>query len=159
MEAACDLAAASPLASLTWTGRGRAPLGYIKGMAVMFAACYARLGTPDTAVASMTVPVGSTGRDALARYGVAPGGKADILRSLFALLIGLGMRESSGNYTEGRDTTADNVTADTAEAGLFQQSWNSSAASPATSGSDDTFDVTTGVPLAIASSGGRPNPS
>ncbi len=35
----------------------------------------------------------------------------------------------------------------------------STAASPATSGSDDTFDVTTGVPLAIASSGGSPNPS
>src|SRR5262249_36957420 len=33
------------------------------------------------------------------------------------------------------------------------------AASPATSGSDDTFDVTTGVPLAIASSGGGPKPS
>src|SRR5207253_10657936 len=33
------------------------------------------------------------------------------------------------------------------------------AALPATSGSDDTFDVTTGVPLAIASSGGSPKPS
>ena len=30
---------------------------------------------------------------------------------------------------------------------------------PTTSGSDDVFDVTTGVPLAIASSGGRPKPS
>ena len=35
----------------------------------------------------------------------------------------------------------------------------SSAASPTTSGSDETFDVTTGAPLAIASSGGRPKPS
>ena len=35
----------------------------------------------------------------------------------------------------------------------------SSAASPTTSGSDDTFDVMTGVPAAIASSGGRPKPS
>ena len=33
------------------------------------------------------------------------------------------------------------------------------AASPTTSGSDDTFEVMTGVPLAIASSGGRPKPS
>ena len=33
------------------------------------------------------------------------------------------------------------------------------AASPTTSGSDETFDVITGVPLAIASSGGSPNPS
>ena len=35
----------------------------------------------------------------------------------------------------------------------------SSAASPATSGSDETFEVTTGVPHAMASSGGSPNPS
>jgi hypothetical protein len=35
----------------------------------------------------------------------------------------------------------------------------STAASPTTSGSEDTFEVTTGVPLAMASSGGRPNPS
>ena len=55
---------------------------------------------------------------------------ADTLRHLFVLLIGLGMRESSGRYCEGRDTTADNVTADTAEAGLFQTSWNAHAASP-----------------------------
>ena len=54
---------------------------------------------------------------------------ADTLRHLFVLLIGLGMRESSGRYCEGRDTTADNVTADTAEAGLFQTSWNAHVAS------------------------------
>ena len=35
----------------------------------------------------------------------------------------------------------------------------SSAASPTTSGSDETFEVITGVPLAIASSGGSPKPS
>jgi hypothetical protein len=35
----------------------------------------------------------------------------------------------------------------------------SSAASPATSGREETFEVTTGVPLAMASSGGSPNPS
>ena len=35
----------------------------------------------------------------------------------------------------------------------------SSAASPTTSGSDDTLEVMTGVPLAIASSGGSPKPS
>ena len=47
-----------------------------------------------------------------------------------SLLLGLGMRESSGNYSEGRDMSASNVTGDTAEAGLFQQSWNSHSASP-----------------------------
>jgi Putative peptidoglycan binding domain len=39
--------------------------------------------------------------------------------------MGLGMRESSGKHCEGRDQSASNTTSDTAEAGLFQQSWNS----------------------------------
>jgi hypothetical protein len=51
------------------------------------------------------------------------------LRHLFVLMIGLGMRESSGNHWEGRDLSADNVTADTCEAGLFQTSWNVSSCS------------------------------
>src|SRR5262249_50719731 len=48
----------------------------------------------------------------------------DTLRHLFVLLIGLGMRESSGRYCEGRDRSASNVTGETAEAGLFQTSYN-----------------------------------
>jgi hypothetical protein len=40
------------------------------------------------------------------------------------------MRESSGRYCAGRDTSEDNTSADTAEAGLFQMSWNAHAASP-----------------------------
>jgi len=57
----------------------------------------------------------------------------DTLRSLFVLLMGLGMRESSGVFTEGVDTSAgaSSMTSDTAEAGLFQQSWNSHSAAPA----------------------------
>ena len=54
---------------------------------------------------------------------------ADTLRHLFVLLFGLGMRESSGRFCEGRDMSADNTTADTAEAGLFQMSWNARTAS------------------------------
>ena len=54
----------------------------------------------------------------------------DTLRHLFVLLIGLGMRESSGKYCEGRDRSARNTTADTAEAGLFQTSFNAPTASP-----------------------------
>lgn len=56
--------------------------------------------------------------------------EGDMLRRLFVLLIGLGMRESSGAHCEGRDLSAENVTADTAEAGLFQTSWNARKASP-----------------------------
>jgi len=46
------------------------------------------------------------------------------LRRLFVLLLGLGMRESSGRYCEGRDRSANNTGADTAEAGLFQMSFD-----------------------------------
>ena len=49
----------------------------------------------------------------------------DVLRHLFVLLTGLGMRESSRKFCEGRDTSANNTGADTAEAGLFQVSYNS----------------------------------
>ena len=52
----------------------------------------------------------------------------DTLRHLFALMLGLGPRESSGRYCEGRDLSADNVAADTAEAATFQTSWNIKAA-------------------------------
>jgi hypothetical protein len=48
----------------------------------------------------------------------------DTLRHLFVLLLGLGARESSGRYCEGRDMSADNCTAETAEASLYQTSWN-----------------------------------
>jgi hypothetical protein len=54
----------------------------------------------------------------------------DTLRHLFVLLIGLGMRESSGKHCEGRDMSASNTTAETAEAGLFQTSFNARTASP-----------------------------
>ncbi len=52
------------------------------------------------------------------------------LRHLFVLLIGLGMRESSGRYCEGRDRSASNTGANTAEAGLFQVSFDARTASP-----------------------------
>ena len=54
----------------------------------------------------------------------------DTLRHLFVLLMGLGMRESSGKHCEGRDRSAHNTTAETAEAGLFQTSFNARNASP-----------------------------
>ena len=48
----------------------------------------------------------------------------DTMHHLFVLLMGLGMRESSGKHCEGRDRSASNSTSDTAEAGLYQTSWN-----------------------------------
>ena len=97
------------------------------------------LGAGDDAVTAMAKPNSADGaHDALAWYDpifVAAGmsndaAGADTLRHLFVLLIGLGKRESSGKYCEGRDRSASNTTAETAEAGLFQTSFNARTASP-----------------------------
>jgi len=120
-------AAASSLAKYSWKDRGVAPIGYIKGMAVVYARCLKRLAAGDSAALAMTRPIGD--RDALAIYGVTETDRKALLRKLFVLLYGLGMMESSGRYGEGRDGSADNTSGDEAEAGLFQQSWNSRVAS------------------------------
>jgi uncharacterized protein (TIGR02594 family) len=137
-----QLAGSSDLARYSWSGRGAAPPGYIKGMAVAFGNVYAKWKKGDTAAAAIaTANSGDGSRDALAWYDAqfaalglsngADGAKnGDVLRHVFVLLTGLGMRESSGRCCEGRDLSASNTTADTAEAGLFQQSWNSRFASP-----------------------------
>lgn len=132
-------AATSSIASFHWPQRGRAPVGYIKGMAATFARVYCKLKAGDPAAVEMAkADTGNAARDALTHYrsqfaalglsNAAAG--ADTLRHVFVLLLGLGMRESSGKHCCGRDTTASNTTASTAEAGLFQMSWNSHTASP-----------------------------
>jgi peptidoglycan hydrolase-like protein with peptidoglycan-binding domain len=132
------IAASSPLARVSWGGRGRAPIGYIKGMAVMFAVAQAKLAQGDPSALEMAKAAsGDSQRDALAHYAsefAALGMHNDVsgidtLRHLFVLMIGLGMRESSGRYCEGRDQSATNTAADTAEAGLFQMSWDANGAS------------------------------
>jgi hypothetical protein len=132
-------AASSPVASYKWKDRGPAPAGYIKGMAVVFARAYCKFGAGDAAVLEMAkADTERPNFDALSWY--APefqalglsnnAAGADTLRHLFVLLTGLGMRESSGKYCEGRDVTAPNPTAETAEAGLFQVSYDARSASP-----------------------------
>lgn len=132
-------AAGSSLAAVRWRDRGTAPIGYIKGMAVTYGLVYSKWKARDSAALAMAaMNSGDEDRDALASYGPlfrAAGmdnslsGEAT-LRHLFVLLIGLGMRESSGKYFEGRDMSANNVDAEEAEAGLFQMSWNARRASP-----------------------------
>lgn len=134
-----DAAAGSSLAAVRWNDRGVAPIGYIKGMAATYGLVYAKWKAKDSAAVAMAaMNSGHDETDALAWYDLqfraagmnnSVSGEAT-LRHLFVLLIGLGMRESSGRYFEGRDMSAHNVTADTAEAGLFQMSWNARNASP-----------------------------
>lgn len=132
------VAAASSLMQHNWTSRGRAPAGYIKGMAVCFGHVYAKLLAGDSAAKAM-VRIVEDGKDVFDQYEdefneaeMPTNDEPDDarLRSLFVVLTGLGMRESSGRYCEGRDRSASNTRADTAEAGLFQQSWDSRRASP-----------------------------
>ena len=134
-----QIAAQSEIARYAWKDRGVAPKGYIKGMALVYARVYCKLNTGDTAANEMAkAKSADDAHDALAWYDpiFAAAGMdndnagVDTLRHLFVLLIGLGMRESSGRYCEGRDKSASNTTAETAEAGLFQTSFNARTASP-----------------------------
>ena len=128
------LADNSDIANYSWQGRGIAPKGYIRGMAVMFGRVYCKLNAGRDAASEMaTADSGDASIDALTWYAAEFSqlgmdnsvAGVDVLRHLFVLLTGLGMRESSGKYCEGRDISAGNTGADTAEAGLFQVSHNS----------------------------------
>jgi hypothetical protein len=134
-----DLAASSAIASYDWKNRGKAPAGYIKGMAVSYARLYHELGAGSPAAIEMAKAVtDDASKDALRHYEDIFKQAAmdnsrdgpDTLRHLFVLMFGLGMRESSGKHCEGRDRSANNTTAETAEAGLFQTSFNARRASP-----------------------------
>jgi len=132
------LAKASPLMFYSWPDRGRAPPGYIPGMALCYALALIELGQGKSWAEAMAADVipGSEETDALAWYetdldklGIeVDRAGVEALRGLFTLMIGLGMRESSGKYCEGRDMSASNIESDTCEAGLFQTSWNMESA-------------------------------
>ena len=134
-----EIAAGAAIARYAWADRGVAPAGYIKGMAVTYARVYGKLKAGDAAAQEMArANSGNAAKDALAWYGEwfrelgmdnSKDG-VDTLRHLFVLLTGVGMRESSGRYCEGRDRSAANCTAETAEAGAFQTSYNARVASP-----------------------------
>jgi len=120
----------SPVNGYTWEDRGIAPDGYYHGMAKAFA--WALQRPNEEAVGVMSEAASNSEYDALNVYSgqledegiTAEADGPDTLQALFVLMVGLGMRESSGNHWEGRDMSADNVEADTCEAGLFQTSWN-----------------------------------
>lgn len=118
-----DIAANSACARVVWKDRGKAPAAYIKGLALTYARNLCDIDTP--LVKRMTMPIGATSKDALELYHLSGESAKDRLIALYTLGVGLGMRESSGAYCTGRDGSASNVTASTAEAGLFQTSYNS----------------------------------
>ena len=141
VEQITSMAAASTCANYSWKNRGKAPKGYMKGMALTYARSFCRFksssDTPSGLVRLFMSEAKAPAKDALAHYsstfsnlslninlaGINP------LRSVYTLGIGLGMRESSGKYCEGRDMSASNTSSSTAEAGMFQTSYNSMGAS------------------------------
>lgn len=129
----CKLADDSAIAGYNWRDRGMMQIGYIQGVALCFGQAVLRLRHGDPAVQQMARKnTGNASKDALAWYadkfddlGMDNSKNGVVtLRHLFALMMGLGPRESSGRYCEGRDMSASNTSADEAEAGMFQTSWN-----------------------------------
>jgi hypothetical protein len=128
----------SAVNGISWDDRGKAPDGYYAGMSKTFALAILRYQAGDAACRVMAQKAGSASSDALAYYSAEFAAKGmhnnvaglDTLRHLFVMQVGLGMRESSGNSWEGRDMSASNVQSETAEAGLFQTSWNISSFAP-----------------------------
>ena len=135
-----DVVSKSAIAKYPWKSRGVAPLAYTNGMALAFSSQLVRLANGHSAAIEMAkADTHDDLKDALSWYRSNFTAKGmsnatagpDTLRHLFVLMLGLGMRESSGHHCEGVDRSAgaSSQTADTAEAGLFQMSWDAHVAS------------------------------
>jgi hypothetical protein len=138
IDAIANLAAHSAIARYMWNNRGPAPVGYIKGLAATYGLMLQKLmaGAPE---ALAMVRVVNDGIDVFDHYqtqlhaaGLITVGATAVerMRALFVILLGLGMRESSGGWDIGQDASApENRTEERAEAGCWQQSWDSRSAS------------------------------
>jgi hypothetical protein len=138
-----SMAQNSSCINYSWKNRGRAPAGYIKGVALSFARSLCRLNsfaiTPSPLVLIMSkADSQNDAKDALTHYqnifSLIPiktnSAGLESLRATYALEMGLGMRESSGAYCEGWDKSAGgNRPSSAGEAGLFQTSYDSISSS------------------------------
>lgn len=140
----------SKCASIDWKERGRVPKAYIDGMALMFAKAVCQPSRSDVRVVSAArgTPATDADRtDALTWYdsvfrelGMSNSTDGlDTLRHAYVLLIGVGVRETSGKYCAGRDRSAHFDSADSAEAGLFQTSWGAHRSNHTLSGLFDRY--------------------
>ena len=109
----------SACAEYQWKGRTRAPQSYVRGIALMYAKQVCGQGS-DFIKKEHISGSNSIGlyKDALYYYGI-DGSQLNT----YTLLIGLGMRESSGKYCVGRDRSASFTSSQDAEAGLFQMAY------------------------------------
>lgn len=105
---------ASSCSTYTWGNRGRASEGYLKAVAMTYAG---QVCSPSPSASNAVK--GDKNLDVATHYPIEAN-----LETVYALLIGSGMRESSGRQCTGVDESASNYAANTAEAGLFQTSYN-----------------------------------
>jgi uncharacterized protein (TIGR02594 family) len=132
-----EIANASEIASYSWDDRGKAPTGWTQGMALAFAQSYKKLNANHPAMIEMSKARTNSDKDALNLYRddfdeldmANERAGADTLRHLYALMLGHGMRESSGQHCCGRDQSASNYDSTTCEAGAFQTSYNAAGSS------------------------------
>lgn len=108
---------ASPCKDVYWKDRSKAPIGFVQGMAL----AYQQTKCDKDLLGRLTKAPHSK-EDAYVRYGLSP-----TLPNIYALMLGLGMRESSGRIVCGRDASANWTSSETAESGAWQSSLNSKA--------------------------------
>lgn len=142
------IAVLSDCSRINWKDRGHAKDAYYKGMALS----WARQVCKPLPVVSSEMKKTQKSRDGklyytdvLAHYdldvrtyratpfktlGMRTDGGVDTARAVWTLLIGLGMRESSGRPYVGRDTSMNFTSADSAESGLMQSSYGARKQSP-----------------------------
>lgn len=120
-----DIGAKSSCAKVQWKDRGLVKEGFARGMALSYAKSLCK--------PIPTVALDSTGAagDVLTHYaqifkdlGMTNKNGLDTNRHMFTLAMGLGARESNGQYCAGRDASMDFTEHDSAEAGIMQTSWN-----------------------------------
>ena len=123
------MAVPSTCASYNFKDRGHMAPGYVQGVALVFARALCNQDRADVKIL-MQKPTGDQVHDALTWYSqifsdlkMTNEVPLDALRHTYVLLLGLGMRESTGRYCCGRDMSANFSTADSAEAGAWQASW------------------------------------
>lgn len=139
VQTIANLARQSAIQKFNWPGRGIMPPGYCKGVAIGFAAAFRKYHAGHPAFREMAkANTHNSNKDVLSWYAGtfnSTGMNNDAagpstLRHLYAFLMGLGMRESSGRHCEGRDMSATNTSSITCEAGAWQTSWNARSCSP-----------------------------
>lgn len=127
------LAKKSACAKVDWKDREQMPVGAVMGLANSYYKSRCSILKGENSIArGLSLPIGAPSKDGLAHYGIKAETKEEVLKALYTLSFGFVMRESSGKYCEGRDMSTTNTAADTAEAGPFQQSYNSFSVAPKT---------------------------